>query len=50
MDKSFLPEMSFAEVEDILDKVVLVDRKSTRLNSIHALSSYPVFCLTKKKN
>mgnify|MGYP002525662253 CR=1 FL=1 len=25
------------------------DRKSTRLNSSHALSSYAVFCLKKKK-
>ena len=27
-----------------------VDRKSTRLNSSHALISYAVFCLKKKKN
>ena len=26
------------------------DRKSTRLNSSHALISYAVFCLKKKKN
>ena len=26
-----------------------VDRKSTRLNSSHALISYAVFCLKKKK-
>src|SRR3712207_7234975 len=30
--------------------VVLVDRKSTRLNSSHANISYAVFCLKKKKN
>src|SRR5258707_7046746 len=29
---------------------VLVDRKSTRLNSSHANISYAVFCLKKKKN
>src|SRR3712207_7720874 len=29
--------------------VVLVDRKSTRLNSSHANISYAVFCLKKKK-
>src|SRR3712207_8825769 len=30
--------------------VVLLDRKSTRLNSSHANISYAVFCLKKKKN
>src|SRR3712207_8017212 len=29
---------------------VIVDRKSTRLNSSHANISYAVFCLKKKKN
>src|SRR3712207_8345144 len=29
---------------------VLVDRKSTRLNSSHANISYAVFCLKKKKH
>src|SRR3712207_7088314 len=29
---------------------LLVDRKSTRLNSRHANISYAVFCLKKKKN
>src|SRR5438445_3194278 len=29
---------------------VLIDRKSTRLNSSHANISYAVFCLKKKKN
>src|SRR3712207_8987501 len=29
---------------------MLVDRKSTRLNSSHANISYAVFCLKKKKN
>src|SRR3712207_8753224 len=29
--------------------VVVVDRKSTRLNSSHANISYAVFCLKKKK-
>src|SRR3712207_7718949 len=31
------------------DKVILIDRKSTRLNSSHANISYAVFCLKKKK-
>src|SRR2546430_16805692 len=29
---------------------ILVDRKSTRLNSSHSQISYAVFCLKKKKN
>src|SRR5437868_13103295 len=32
----------------VLDDVVLVDRKSTRLNSSHVSISYAVFCLKKK--
>src|SRR3712207_8909122 len=31
------------------DQAVVVDRKSTRLNSSHANISYSVFCLKKKK-
>src|SRR5256885_7670737 len=31
------------------DQVVVVDRKSTRLNSSHLVISYAVFCLKKKK-
>src|SRR2546429_3250436 len=31
------------------DRVVLEDRKSTRLNSSHGYISYAVFCLKKKK-
>src|SRR3712207_486538 len=34
----------------IFFEIVLVDRKSTRLNSSHANISYAVFCLKKKKN
>src|ERR1022692_760263 len=30
--------------------LVLVDRKSTRLNSSHLVISYAVFCLKKKNN
>src|SRR3712207_6951444 len=30
--------------------VLLIDRKSTRLNSSHANISYAVFCLKKKKH
>src|SRR3712207_7481302 len=32
----------------VLDRVDVVDRKSTRLNSSHANISYAVFCLKKK--
>src|SRR3712207_9004406 len=32
------------------DSSLLVDRKSTRLNSSHANISYAVFCLKKKKD
>src|SRR3712207_9007223 len=31
-----------------VDTILLVDRKSTRLNSSHANISYAVFCLKKK--
>src|SRR5690554_7409697 len=30
--------------------VIVIDRKSTRLNSSHVRISYAVFCLKKKKN
>src|SRR3989454_5199389 len=35
----------------IIDEVdsILIDRKSTRLNSSHLVISYAVFCLKKKK-
>src|SRR5438034_5222060 len=32
-----------------VDNNVLLDRKSTRLNSSHTVISYAVFCLKKKK-
>src|SRR5438132_7131400 len=32
-----------------LRRSVLIDRKSTRLNSSHTVISYAVFCLKKKK-
>src|SRR2546422_8420915 len=32
-----------------LDKMMRLDRKSTRLNSSHGYISYAVFCLKKKK-
>src|SRR5256885_10862258 len=33
----------------LIDPDILVDRKSTRLNSSHLVISYAVFCLKKKK-
>src|SRR3712207_7707771 len=33
-----------------IERVTLLDRKSTRLNSSHANISYAVFCLKKKKS
>src|SRR2546430_3495031 len=36
--------------EDLLHRIVDLDRKSTRLNSSHSQISYAVFCLKKKKN
>src|SRR5690554_7741553 len=32
-----------------LQKIIITDRKSTRLNSSHVRISYAVFCLKKKK-
>src|SRR5438034_8415802 len=36
-------------VEDRHQEDLLLDRKSTRLNSSHTVISYAVFCLKKKK-
>src|SRR2546429_8989435 len=38
-----------AEIVELVEVVVIVDRKSTRLNSSHGYISYAVFCLKKKK-
>ena len=40
---------SVIQTHRILESVYDGDRKSTRLNSSHALISYAVFCLKKKK-
>src|SRR2546430_4389930 len=39
----------FGQVKLFTASVVLLDRKSTRLNSSHSQISYAVFCLKKKK-
>src|SRR3712207_8439801 len=36
-------------VGEVIEELVVLDRKSTRLNSSHANISYAVFCLKKKK-
>src|SRR5207244_13562530 len=43
------PRQRLDRVEQHLDPLVLLDRKSTRLNSSHQIISYAVFCLKKKK-
>src|SRR3712207_8584717 len=40
---------SIVHILELAKKVVVLDRKSTRLNSSHANISYAVFCLKKKK-
>src|SRR5207249_11533404 len=43
-------EDTFVTAGDVLKgKALLLDRKSTRLNSSHVSISYAVFCLKKKK-
>src|SRR5438132_13383169 len=37
------------DLEAALDRGIMQDRKSTRLNSSHTVISYAVFCLKKKK-
>ena len=39
----------FVQDNQSLSQKNVLDRKSTRLNSSHALISYAVFCLKKKK-
>src|SRR5690606_40296545 len=45
-----VPSESAALVANKHAPFVMVDRKSTRLNSSHVKSSYAVFCLKKKKH
>src|SRR5256885_5850535 len=35
--------------QGVIDRCIVPDRKSTRLNSSHLVISYAVFCLKKKK-
>src|SRR2546429_5829311 len=36
------------EIAALSDRMIVIDRKSTRLNSSHGYISYAVFCLKKK--
>src|SRR5256885_7097620 len=49
-ERSLLPEVLAFTSSLPLDRKLLRDRKSTRLNSSHLVISYAVFCLKKKKN
>src|SRR3989454_3319063 len=40
---------ALVELQTVLNRTDLGDRKSTRLNSSHLVISYAVFCLKKKK-
>src|SRR5690606_41411791 len=44
-----IPLRSPMEIPTIIFSFLLIDRKSTRLNSSHVKISYAVFCLKKKK-
>src|SRR5438132_5916300 len=41
---------NFEALERGLEVLLVLDRKSTRLNSSHTVISYAVFCLKKKKS
>src|SRR5256885_9068175 len=43
-------ELLLQEVCLLPSKIIMGDRKSTRLNSSHLVISYAVFCLKKKKH
>src|SRR2546430_8945623 len=52
--QTFVPERNARRAAAGEDRIgaltLLLDRKSTRLNSSHSQISYAVFCLKKKKN
>src|SRR3712207_8791669 len=48
--QSNFPEYFFLSLHFFAIFCIVIDRKSTRLNSSHANISYAVFCLKKKKN
>src|SRR2546427_6901851 len=44
-----VPGLTYVGRLDVMTSGLLLDRKSTRLNSSHSQISYAVFCLKKKK-
>src|SRR5690625_7125378 len=42
--------LEVSKIQEEVEKLIGVDRKSTRLNSSHVAISYAVFCLKKKIN
>src|SRR5256884_3575091 len=46
----FNADFTFEQQDEVLERSIELDRKSTRLNSSHGYISYAVFCLKKKKN
>src|SRR5690625_6551506 len=49
--KNLYPRQKHGPLHLVADKIreMIIDRKSTRLNSSHVAISYAVFCLKKKK-
>src|SRR5690606_40925427 len=45
---SDLEQLGFLALDQLVDLLDVLDRKSTRLNSSHVKRSYAVFCLKKK--
>src|SRR5258708_26835745 len=45
------PNPSWEKLQELIKEntLIILDRKSTRLNSSHQIISYAVFCLKKKK-
>src|SRR3989442_10638016 len=47
----YRPERASPDDDDVKGtSIIIIDRKSTRLNSSHVRISYAVFCLKKKKH
>src|SRR5437868_12436813 len=44
-----IPDARLKELYDVAVSTLILDRKSTRLNSSHVSISYAVFCLKKKR-
>src|SRR5207249_5982308 len=44
-----IAQQRVSQADRSIDRLTIIDRKSTRLNSSHVSISYAVFCLKKKK-